>query len=782
MTTMLRGPLILVLCAAGIAGCNGDDNLVRLRPRITTEPSPGTELTFSEVVLGKTEADPVIVVVGNTGEGPLQLTSVRIEGAAADQFSVSSYPERAIGPGQRKEVFIRFEPTLHGDHRATLIIESNDVTNPEVTFPMVGPAREPCSISAAPTHQSFLLGEIREVTVRAETSEDCEIVRIFTDRNLFDIVDEPELPVTIPAGSELVLEVQHVNVSSQPGIPTRELKIKESEGSEAEVSFQGEPPVYGCLSVFPPRLAFGTGPIGTQLQQRLTVSNSCTREAAVTSARVSTGYYFFSVLGDFPQVVPPLGSIDVDVVYEPFSATTDVGRLNVNTNDAANPRFVIELYGSAQVPGMQSFPAALDFGTVVFKNPQGAEMRSECASRTQFVQIYSTGDAPLVVDQLEIEGGNDEFFQITSVTVDGVPVPDFSQPISVPPGQEMRVRVQFYPTRLDPPDHRSALLIHNNATMEPREVVLLGRGTDDGATTDIFTQLEGPKLDILWIIDDSCSMFDEQARLIANLSQFVGYADQQNADYQMAVTKTDSRSRNAGRLERCFPHPSVIRHDYSDSATREEAFECLFDVGTAGGGLFEAGLGAAMRTLERAIDPNNNDPSVNPNAALIRPDAKLAIVVMSDEDDQSEESDMILRDFFFSVKGAHRPDRVAVHAIAGPVVEPCDLGPRASNPGYRYEWMTQQTDGIFFNICLEDWQPVLRDLGTDVFTPLDEWDLSQAADPATLMVTVDGAPVPRDANNGYQYNPAGNSIKFNGAAVPDPGAEIIADYAGICRP
>lgn len=781
MTTMLRSPLIFALCAAGIAGCNSDENLVRLRPRITTEPSPGTELTFSEVVLGRTEADPVIVVVGNTGEGPLELTSVRIEGEGADQFYVSSYPERGVLPGQRKEVFIRFEPTVHGDHRATLIIESNDVTNPEVTFPLVGPAREPCSISASPPHQAFLLGEIREVTISADTSEDCEIVRIFTDRNLFEILDEPELPITIPAGEQMVLEVQHVDAATQPGVPIRELIVKESEGSEVEVSFEGEPPVYGCLSVFPPRLGFGTAPVGTQIQQRVTVTNQCTREAAVSSARVSTGYYFYSVLGEFPRVVPPLGSIDIDVVYEPFSATTDVGRLNVSTNDAANPRFVIELYGSAQVPEIQSFPAALDFGTVVFKNPQGVEMRSECASRTQYVQIYSTGDAPLVVDELEIDDAGDDFFQVTSVTVDGVPVPDFTQPMTVPPGLEMRVRVQFYPTRLDPPDHQSKLLIHSNATMEPREVVLLGRGTDDGATTDVFTQLEGPKLDILWVIDDSCSMFDEQARLIDNLSQFVGYADQQNADYQMAVTKTEARSRNAGRLERCFPHPSVIRHDYADTATREEAFECLFNVGTNGNGI-EAGLGAAKRALERAIDPNNNDPSVNPNAALLRSDAKLAIVVMSDEDDQSLDQDAVLRDFFFSVKGAHRPDRVAVHAIAGPTTENCPTGPRGASPGYRYEWMTQQTGGIFFNICREDWQPVLQDLGTDVFTPLDEWDLSQAADPATMMVTVDGTPVPRDPTNGYEYNPAGNSIHFNGAAVPAPGSQIVVDYSGICRP
>ncbi len=783
MTYMVRTALApFLITAALITSCNGNDSLIRVRPRIVTEPSAGTALTFTEVVLGRSEAEPVIVVIGNVGEGPLSIDDVRLEGEGASQFRVSSHP-RALAPGQRGELFLRFEPTSPGDHLATLIIESNDTTDPSLSFPVSGSAHEPCAISAGPPHQVFLLGEIRDVTVRAETSYECKIVRIFTDENLFEILNLPELPYTIPAGGELDLQVQHINVSTQPGTPTREMRIKESGGTESVVTFQGEPPLYGCLSVFPNKqIIFGSAQIGTHLQQRAVVRNSCSREAYVSSAVIGTGFYFFSVEGEFPQAVPPLGSIDVVVTYDPFDPLGDRGILNINTNDAANPRFRLELYGTAQVPQIQSFPQVLDFGTVVFRNPQGAEMRSECASRTQYVQVFSTGDAPLIIDDLEIEAGHDDLFDVTSVTVDSTPIPDFTQPITVLPGEEARITVQFYPTRLTPVEHRSKLLIHHNASPDPQEVTLIGKAANDGATTDIFHQLEGPKLDILWVIDDSCSMFDEQARLIDNLTQFVGYADAQNADYQMAVTNTDSRSRNAGRLHRCFPHPVVIGSSYADSATREEAFECMFNLGTTGGGEFEAGLGAAMRVLERATDPNNADPNVNPNAALLRPDAKLVVVVMSDEDDQSVEADPVIRDFYFSVKGAHRPDRVSVHAIAGPVDHACETGVRQASPGFRYHWMTQQTGGIFFDICQPDWQPVLQDLGLSVFTPIDEWDLTQAADPASLVVTVDGVPVARDVNNGYTYNPLGNSIKFHGAALPEPGAEIIADYSGLCRP
>ncbi|MEM7676870.1 MAG: hypothetical protein AAF449_12775, partial [Myxococcota bacterium] len=219
----------------------------------------------------------------------------------------------------------------------------------------------------------------------------------------------------------------------------------------------------------------------------------------------------------------------------------------------------------------------------------------------------------------------------------------------------------------------------------------------------------------------------------------------------------------------------------ADLETREEAFECTFNEGTNNVSFFESGLGAAMRALERATDPTL-DPATNVNAGFVRPDAKLAVVAVSDEEDQSAESEQVLRDFFFSIKGFDRPDLVQVHAIAGPVQNVCAQGARFAEPGYRYARMAQATGGQFFDICETDWQPLLTNLGLDVFTPLDEWNLTQAADPSTLRVTVDGVAIQPDPFNGYVYAAQSNSIRFVGSAVPPPGAQITADYAGLCRP
>ena len=409
----------------------------------------------------------------------------------------------------------------------------------------------------------------------------------------------------------------------------------------------------------------------------------------------------------------------------------------------------------------------------MFRNPSGMEQRSECASGARFLNIFSTGSAPLTVQRFEFEGGADQYFEVTGVRVDGVIAPNFAQGFSIPTNKSAEVSLQFHPTRDMPSAHNSSLIIHHDGgEQDPVRIGLTGAGGTDGPVQDRFTQLAGPKVDILWVIDNSCSMYDEQARLVDNLSEFITYADAQNADYQMGVIVTDSRSPEAGKLQFCYPHPRIVRHDY---AAREAAFRCLFEVGV-NGSYIEAGLGAAMRALQRALRVND-DPVRNPNIGFLRDDASLAIVAMSDEDDQSLESDDLLLRFFQTIKSN---TRTSVHAIAGPVSEPCITRRAAS--GYRYHWMSQEMGGLFQNICQEDWQPVLRNLGLNVFVPLEEWELSQPAEPSSITVNVAGQPVLWDAQNGYTYNASQNTLRFNGAAVPEPGEEIVIDYVNNCRP
>jgi hypothetical protein len=769
----MRNLAMLCVFSVGLclSACDEGDTISLLTPDLEVSPDPGSRLEFDQVVLTRTKVGPIRVRLKNNGPGPLTVENVRIEGTGANAFIVTQAPSLVIA-GQTKEVVVRFDPVSPGDHEAKLVMTTNDSEFPSVHFVLAGNAREPCVLFADKSRLAFLAGETHEIKLRSLSSQACVIDRVFVDRSLFPISDEPALPFSIPGGGSLTLALTHLAAATTPGIPVRELLIRESEGSEILVLLEGEAPLSGCLTAFPDQIVFPQTERGQTRRQRVQVTNRCSKAATLSSVVVGRGWGAFKIDEAYPQVVPPGSSHNVWIRYVPQTAF-DLGRVTINTNDAANPRIRILVQGTAAIPGIEAFPASLDFGTVLFRNPSAIDQRSECASGARLLNIFSTGSAPLTINRFEFDGGADQFFEVTGVRVDGEIVSGFDQGFSIPSNQSAELSLQFHPTRDIPAVHNSSLILHHDGgDQAPIRIALSGTGSTNDNVQDRFTQLAGPKVDILWVIDNSCSMYDEQARLIDNLSEFIAFADAQNADYQMGVIVTDSRSPEAGKLEFCYPHPRIIRHDYTD---REDAFRCLFEVGV-NGSYIEAGLGAAMRALQRALRVND-DPVRNPNIGFLRDDASLAIVAMSDEDDQSLESDDLLLRFFQTIK---TNTRTSLHAIAGPVSEPCITRRAAS--GYRYHWMAQEMGGLFQNICQENWEPVLRNLGLNVFVPLEEWQLSQPADPLSITVSVAGQPVVWDAQHGYTYDAGNNTLQFHGAAVPQPGQEIVVDYQNNCRP
>src|SRR5687767_15154056 len=57
--------------------------------------------------------------------------------------------------------------------------------------------------------------------------------------------------------------------------------------------------------------------------------------------------------------------------------------------------------------------------------------------------------------------------------------------------------------------------------------------------TDVFVQVTTPKVDVLWVIDNSGSMEDEQADLVANFPAFMDFFLGSGLDYHIGVTSTD---------------------------------------------------------------------------------------------------------------------------------------------------------------------------------------------------------------------------------------------------
>src|SRR5262249_32833488 len=156
-------------------------------------------------------------------------------------------------------------------------------------------------------------------------------------------------------------------------------------------------------------------------------------------------------------------------------------------------------------------------------------------------------------------------------------------------------------------------------------VGLLGRGDIDATQVDNFEQLGKPKVDVLWVVDNSGSMFEEQTALTANFSSFIQFADAQQIDYQIGVTSTDVDPTGAqGHLITCTA-PNVCMNNGPNQIVTpqtqpspEQVFSLNANLGTFGSG-FEQGLEGAYLAL--------SNPLINTaNAGLLRQDAVLSII------------------------------------------------------------------------------------------------------------------------------------------------------------
>ncbi|MEM9189430.1 MAG: hypothetical protein AAGF12_09660 [Myxococcota bacterium] len=149
-------------------------------------------------------------------------------------------------------------------------------------------------------------------------------------------------------------------------------------------------------------------------------------------------------------------------------------------------------------------------------------------------------------------------------------------------------------------------------------------------------------VDVLFVIDNSGSMADQQASLIASFDGFVTGMRERLADttsFHLGVVTTDSyRGNEAGCQDigdlvtqtggpdaagqRCGPFASGARY-LSQSDDLSPAFRCIAQVGTGGDDDERA-----ARAVLNAIDPSR--PC---NVGFIRDDAVLVVVVITDEDD-----------------------------------------------------------------------------------------------------------------------------------------------------
>lgn len=188
-----------------------------------------------------------------------------------------------------------------------------------------------------------------------------------------------------------------------------------------------------------------------------------------------------------------------------------------------------------------------------------------------------------------------------------------------------------------------------------------GSEGDGGPPSGFFGDDAGPeppavecrKMDIVFVIDNSQSMKEEQDNLGLNFPQFVKVINEYKTakgellDYRVAITSTDdtgSSTWDRGRFTKsygpvpglsCDPGPNnnpwLVREDADIAAN----FSCRAHLGTSGANTERPLECARLALTDRVADGANtmNDES------FIREDALLALVVITDEDEGGSDGD-----------------------------------------------------------------------------------------------------------------------------------------------
>jgi hypothetical protein len=382
-------------------------------------------------------------------------------------------------------------------------------------------------------------------------------------------------------------------------------------------------------------------------------------------------------------------------------------------------------------PDIELEPLNYDFGDI----ETGCE-------ELRMIKISNVGNADLIINQIFYSATSDLF---ADTSVHG------SFPWTVSPGGDIEVEVTFSP--IDEAPDLAFMTIESNDPDEP-SVVVTQRGEEHraGTVVDQWEQTEVTKADILFVIDNSGSMREEQINIATHASDFIFALDNLAADYQIAVITTDNSS---------FVGPVITNL----SPTRAVDLSNQIVVGTTGAA-YEQGLAYAKYATSLGGDATVAN-------GFIRNNSLLNIIFVSDEDDFSIGTAASYITHFQGLKVD--PDQVMLHAVAGDVPGGCGT----ARPGLRYVEASIGTGGFFYSICSADWGSNLQSLANGATTSRVTFPLTATPLDSTVRVRVGGIEWLAD----WVYDAVQNVIIFDANSIPPAGSNIEAEYGiyGDCN-
>ena len=559
------------------------------------------------------------------------------------------------------------------------------------------------------------------------------------------------LPVSVNAGTSLDVTMTYSPVAAGPVMSTLTVTSNDPDSPMVAIPVIGAArAATGCaLTVTPQQLSFGVVSPGSNATRDVTVANTGTGDCGISVAGITgAGAAGYSVLGMTTRIIGVGQTETVQVRFAPPAAAAYNAQLDLTTTDPMNTSVAITLSGTgANIDGIVIRPMTLDFGSVAIG----------CANTAvRSFSLQNVDTTPLVVTLVSIAAGSPAEFTMQTTPTS----------FTLAPGQLMPVMVGFAPTAVANYTGRVQLDIAGLPTLF---VDLVGAGAATPTNTDTFPgQPATAPVDLLFVIDDSCSMSEEQLLLAQVAPILIDRGNRSGVDYHIGVTTTDPTAGIIGRLRGT---PTFVDQNTPNAAN---SLSTAIMAGV-NGSFDEQGLYAA------AFAVTNATLLAGQNAGFLRANGDLAVIILSDEADHSPNP---VGTYLGQMSGrtTGNPGSLLISTITGGTTG-CSGTNGMAEAALRYVAASARTGGIDASICAASFDEVVRRTADLAFGALREsFQLGSQPAPGSIAVRVDGVLVP--ANTGmtanYYVDYESARVVFAPGRTPTRTANVEIDYTSFC--
>ncbi|WP_394835448.1 choice-of-anchor D domain-containing protein [Pendulispora rubella] len=324
---------------------NGVSAMISLQP---------ASLDFGAQLVGRASAART-AEIANTGSASLNITALTLGGAQGTSFALVTTPElpAVVEPNTKLTLSLKFTPSTMGDSLGELSIASDDPNTPKALISLKGTAVSQL-ISVSPTSLDFGVSKVGiKPAAQAVTITNTGGDPIALGSAILEGAQAAAFQVSQPSGSLDPGKTATVNVTYLANAPVEAnaaLKIGTADASipKAQVTLKGRA-VSQLLVADASALDFGQVNVGEKSAPKpVTVTSQAGTPLEIAS--IASDSDQFIVNGNGAQL-PPGGTANFEVSFQPTVAGDAVGKVKVLLKDATTEEVSIALTGRALAPG-----------------------------------------------------------------------------------------------------------------------------------------------------------------------------------------------------------------------------------------------------------------------------------------------------------------------------------------------------------------------------------------------------------------------------------------------